>query len=633
METPTARVLKEGRYRVGASQISPYRYYYAEISPLKGLEIGGRLTEVQGVPALSAAYGNTKDKAIDLKYQFISEGKYWPAVAFGITDPNGTRVYASQYIVMNKQIYPFDFSLGLGNGRFGKKPLPSTGEGWKVEILSDTRGWLSEAQLFGGIQFTPSPKYSFMVEYSPIRFNEQTQDPAQSRYFREPVPSKINFGFRWRPFTWTEVDLSYQRGNQVGVNLSVAFDIGQPLIPLYDHPYKERPQYRSKPLDERIIRGLHSSGFADIGVINNGLELWVEAANIKYYYRTRAIEVAFRVINNLTPDTIQKIHLKLTENGIPDIELSVDREDLKDYFDGRLSEKGFSRLTETKTDVVDRLPVEKKHRRLFEYGLKPAFRTFLNDPSGYFKYRLGAEGWLDFHPWRGSSFVVGIETYPVNTVSSTNAPLSRPVRTDMIPYLQDNVVLGRLLYDQIEKFPQEIYGRIAVGLLEAQYAGLDGEIAKPFFDGQLLLGISGSLLKKREPNILFSLKQNDWMDYYRTAFINVRWNIPKVDISIDLKIGQFLAEDKGTRITVSRSFNGVILSAWYSLTDTSLFTDQFNKGYHEYGIGLTIPLRMFSGGDSRTSYSYAISPWTRDVAQDINHYNNLFDFIGGRIRR
>jgi hypothetical protein len=106
-----------------------------------------------------------------------------------------------------------------------------------------------------------------------------------------------------------------------------------------------------------------------------------------------------------------------------------------------------------------------------------------------------------------------------------------------------------------------------------------------------------------------------------------------VDISIDLKIGQFLAEDKGTRITVSRSFNGVILSAWYSLTDTSLFTDQFNKGYHEYGIGLTIPLRMFSGGDSRTSYSYAISPWTRDVAQDINHYNNLFDFIGGRIRR
>ncbi len=38
METPTARVLREGRYRFGVSQVDPYRYYYGAISPLKGLE-------------------------------------------------------------------------------------------------------------------------------------------------------------------------------------------------------------------------------------------------------------------------------------------------------------------------------------------------------------------------------------------------------------------------------------------------------------------------------------------------------------------------------------------------------------------------------------------------------------------
>jgi hypothetical protein len=43
---------------------------------------------------------------------------------------------------------------------------------------------------------------------------------------------------------------------------------------------------------------------------------------------------------------------------------------------------------------------------------------------------------------------------------------------------------------------------------------------------------------------------------------------------------------------------------------------------------LTFPLRLFKGSDSKTTYSYAISPWTRDVAQDIDHYNNLFDFMG-----
>ena len=59
--------MQEGGYRVGVSNIDPYRYYYGAISPVKGLEIDGRITEVLGVPALTAGYGNTKDKAIDRK--------------------------------------------------------------------------------------------------------------------------------------------------------------------------------------------------------------------------------------------------------------------------------------------------------------------------------------------------------------------------------------------------------------------------------------------------------------------------------------------------------------------------------------------------------------------------------------
>ena len=111
MEIPTARVLKENRYRVGASQIDPYRYYYFAISPLKGLEIDGRATEIIGVKASPgnpawSGYGNDKDKAMGIKYQFIEEGKYGPAIALGIMDPQGTRLYPSQYIVASKQLYP-----------------------------------------------------------------------------------------------------------------------------------------------------------------------------------------------------------------------------------------------------------------------------------------------------------------------------------------------------------------------------------------------------------------------------------------------------------------------------------------------------------------------------------------------
>jgi len=39
-------------------------------------------------------------------------------------------------------------------------------------------------------------------------------------------------------------------------------------------------------------------------------------------------------------------------------------------------------------------------------------------------------------------------------------------------------------------------------------------------------------------------------------------------------------------------------------------------------------MRLFEGTDSRTVYSYAVAPWTRDVAQDIDHSTTLFDFFG-----
>jgi hypothetical protein len=633
METPTARVLKEGRYRIGVSQIDPYRYYYGAVSPLKGLEIGGRITEVLDLPVSPGSaswqgYGNYKDKAVDLKYQLLPEGKWTPAFAIGLMDPHGTRLYPSQYLVMSKQIYPFDFSIGLGNGRFGKRPLPTQGEGVKLEIFEDQKTWLSDSQFFGGVEFAPSDSFSIMLEYSPIRYHEQTSDPAQKKYFPRAVPSQFNVGLRLRPYRWTEIDLSWQRGNQWGINLSVAFDLGNPLVPIYDPAYRETPAQRPKPLEERIARALYESGFMDVGVIQNGDDLLIEAENDKYFFQPRAIGVALRTLNEIVPPSIRRVRLVLLNNGIPLTAFDVLRSDIGLFEEEMITVNEFLKLSGFETDLSNARTTVRQYVKHFDYGIKPEFRTFLNDPSGFFKYRLGVSGWGGYRPWRGASLVAGLEFYPLNTVSSVNQPLSKAVRSDMVPYQQDHIVLANLLFEQIDKFRHEIYGRVAAGILEVQYAGLDGEVAKPFFDGRVMIGVSGSLVKKREAGRPFRLKENEDKDYYTTAFFNTRLNIPELEASIDLKSGQFLAGDRGTRITLSKFFNGVTLSAWYSFTDTSVFTDSFNKGYHDKGIAVTIPLRLFRGTDSRTVYRHAVSPWTRDVAQDIDHYNALFDYMG-----
>ncbi|MBI5049930.1 MAG: YjbH domain-containing protein [Nitrospirae bacterium] len=227
-----------------------------------------------------------------------------------------------------------------------------------------------------------------------------------------------------------------------------------------------------------------------------------------------------------------------------------------------------------------------------------------------------------------ASFVTGLEGYPVNTVSSANEPLSIPVRSDSVLYKREKAVLGRLMFDQIHKIKNELYGRLAGGLLEVQYAGLDTEVGIPLLKGRIMAGLSGSLVKKREPDNPFQMKDNDVKKTYSTVFVNTRLNIPEYEISIDVKAGRFLAGDDGVRITVSKFINGVIIWAWYSVTDTSVFTDTYNSGYHDKGIGVSIPLRLFKGADSRTAYNYTLSPWTRDAAQDIERYNTLFDFIG-----
>lgn len=632
IETPTARVLSEGRYRIGVSQADPYRWFYGAVSPLRGLEINGRVTEIFDTSADYGEwvnYGNYKDKAIDVKYQLIKEGKWWPAIALGLMDPHGTRKYSSQYVVFTKQLYPFDFTIGFGNGRFGKMPLPESGDSFKAEIFTDTEDWFSNSQFFGGIEFAPCDWLSLVAEYSPIRYNEQTNDPAQPVHFQNPAPSKFNFGVRLKPADWAELDITWQRGDQIGANLSFAFEIGVPIIPIYDRPYMEDDEALKSPLEKRIIRALHYIGFSNIGVNANIDEVLITAQNDKYYYTPRAIAFALRQLEPIIPVEVKQISLILTQNGIPKVQFTALRNNISLFNSEKLTADRFLGLSKTITDLYESPPLPLSRRKWLGWGIMPSASTYLNDPSGFFKYRLGAEAWVAFLPWKGGSLITGMEAYPLNNISTSNEPLSKPVRSDKVDYIDEPVSLSRLMFDQVNKFDRELYTRLSGGILEIQYAGADAEIAKPFLDGRFMMGLSGSVVKKREPGKPLGFKDNDWKDWYTTAFLNARLNIPEQEIAIELKSGQFLAGDRGTRITVSKFINGVILSAWYSFTNTSsTFDDRYNRGYHDKGIMVTIPMFLFEGSDSKTAYSFALSPWTRDVAQDIDHFNPLFDFIG-----
>jgi len=638
MEIPTARVMPENHWRIGISQVNPSRTYYGVISPLRGLEVDGRVTEILETSREMdkeefEGYGNKKDKSADFKYQFIPEGKYMPALALGIMDPSGTRLLASQYIVASKQIYPFDFTVGMGNGRFGEQPLPSADKGVEMELFTDPKQWCDDARVFAGVQFAPSEKFALMLEYCSIKYQDMSlYDVGDTEiHFDEPVPSRVNVGLRWKPLEWTQIDLTYQRGEQFGVNVAMDFDIGKPIIPIYDPAYREAPAIRLSPLEERLSAALSASGFTDIGVSVEADGLWIDVKNENYFYSPRAVAVILGIVQEIAPENIRNVSVTLTENRIPVVQLSALRTDITEWDGERLTARELLYLSRLDTGIYERPDIARKDTRLVRYGLRPIIETFLNDPSGFFKARVGLEVWTSLHPWRGASFVAALEGYPLNNISTVNEPLSIPVRSDIAEYKEQDVSLGRLMFDQVVKTSHEVHGRISGGYLEIEYAGLDGEAAFPLLDGRIMTGMSGSAVKKRDPDNPLKLAEEDGdlvKDLYRTTFWNTRLNIPELDLFFDVKAGRFLAGDLGARFTVSKFIYGVVVSAWYGITDTSKFTDDYNSGYRDSGFKVAIPLRLFKGADSRTSYSYSLSPWTRDVAQDINHYNSLFDFMG-----
>lgn len=639
METPNARIMKEGMIRIGVSQIDPYRSYWGALSPFFFLEIDGRFTEILGVPVGTTSpnwqgYGNYKDKVIDLKFQLLREGKYHPAIALGLMDPHGTRLFASQYLVASKQIYPFDFTVGFGNGRFGERPLPSSGDSVKVEMFQENSSWRREGRFFGSLQFALSEKLLFMLEYSPIKYELQP-GPYNEKHLPSPASSPINVGLRFRPWKWLEADLTYQRGNQIGGNISLSYDLNQPMIPLYDQPYREKATLRLSPVEVRILTALENLEFSNIRLRTHPPDIEIEIQNDRFYYTPRAIGMVMKALADIlggNKDYVNGlVHLILSQNGVPILAFHTQVADLIHYYREDFTLKEYLSLTRFDTTVRENLPAPVRNRSWWNWGLRPSFQPFINDPSGFFKYRLGAASWISFTPWRGGAFIAGLEGYIQNTISSVNAPAAQAVRSDAWLYKKENLNLTPLMYEHIEKFPSDIYGRLSAGFLEFQYGGMDAELARPFFGGRLMLGLSGSIVKKRDTSEVFRFKENDWQDYYKTAFFNTRLNIPELEAYVDLKSGRFLAGDKGTRIQVSKFINGVILSAWWSFTDTSMFQDNFNNGYHDKGIALTIPLRMFKGSDSRTKYSFFFSPWTRDVAQDIVHFTELFDYIGRNV--
>jgi hypothetical protein len=548
------------------------------------LEIGGVITNIRNIKVEDntywTGYGTYKDKAFFVKYQILPEMGKFPAIAVGWDDFHGTKLFDTKYFVVSKYIdygIPENITVGYAKGKL------LNGFFWGSEILLH-------------------PKWSFLVEYAPI--NKKELLGLQNL----PVKSKVNFGLKFQPKSWFQIVASYQRGNEWGININFDFPMGQNWVPHKPKVFRLTRQdveiIKKNKQTEFYKKALQRLDLDNPEVYIEGDSLVIEYSNDGYFYESVALKKALSVLQVLYFPKVRTVKVIIKDNNVPVTEVVIPGKEVNLYLLGAIDFK-----TLLKNSYFKIAPnVKPKYVQTFtrpKWKIMPKVRTFLNDPSGFFKYMVSLDLYLKEYFYNNYRLDAGVFIPLMNNISSVNKPLmSKPVRSDIAQYLGiEHPDFSVLSLSYINRLTNRSFIGVSVGYNELMFAGIGGDILYFPGDGRVVFGVGGDYVWKRDPKTPLGIK--NWT--YHDEYVSFYYRMEYPEMQFTIKAGRFLAGDKGVRFEVSRIVNGFEVGFWYTYSDTSDFTGP-NKNYHDKGVFVAIPLRMFSTKDTKVVGVYSLSP-------------------------
>jgi hypothetical protein len=628
LDMPTARLIPDWNMRFYYTWADPYGTFGATVGAMPWLEVNGRFTGISDLPtSLGSDYGDYKDKAIDVKLRLLQETDNLPALALGAADILGTGIFHSRYLVASKLVGPLDFTFGLGQG---------------ILAGEKTSGWDSSGtSFFGGGELLLTEKLSLLAEYSSLDYSNMFGLTEVSK----PGDSQWNFGLRYQPWKGGLVSLSYMRGEYFGGALSQSFAFKpQGILPWKPQPFwsagselKERARQASNEELAQIVREeIVAERFSNVRASVSDRSIWLEIENPTYLSNDKAIGRACRALVSFLPERIDWLYISLKSRDLIMLTVKMNREDFEAFLDNRLDAETlleFSTMesdgSETREAFLRQEPqasplTEAGGSKRLLYGIKPSWQTLVNDPSGFWKNKVSLLFFGSYYAWPGGFFDAAFRLTLYNDISTSNeVDEDDAVRTDSIDYLADSDPrLDVLAYDQTFDLPHSMLGRFAAGYFESEYGGFGAELFRFFGDGRWGIGLESELVWKRDIDKNFGFVDST---SYTTGFLNLYYRLfPEYGVDVGLKIGRFLAGDRGVRIDVSRTYRYFTLGAWYTYTDTDNFTNPINQDYQDKGVYLTVPFSIFKDRDVPDKLYYSMRPWTRDQGQTVSQPGFLY---------
>lgn len=664
IETPTAEALPDGTLG-GTLAYSEYaRRHNIVFQAMPRLTTALRYSRIEGVTDHNDL-GHIWDRSFDLRFQFLDEAGWRPAVAVGLQDFMGTGVYSGEYVVATKNITPtVRASVGFGWGRLAGESRwpPEPGDQGGKPNIDD---WFSgSAKPFGSITWQVNDRLSLAAEYS----NDNYMHEANG--LGEDEPGNLNLAAYYRFGQGYEVGLYTLGGDTFGAQFSFSLNPNKAPYPsgLEKAPAPVRPrpapaadpegwsgQWAQDPTAQPAIQQALSDALAKEGQLLESMALSgnraeVRIRNQRYIQQAEAIGRTARLMTRALPPSVETMVITSSADGVPTSSVTLRRSDverLENTEAGKIASAAV--LSDARPYPGDLVATEGMYPR-FRWHIGPYLDLGLFDPGEPLRYEVGAEARATYEIMPGLILAGTLRQRAFGSMDrrgpgcSSDDPTcergdhytpeeyeARPsletvngvprVRSDTRMYRSDGPTIPELTLAWYARPSDTIYTRVTAGLLERAYGGVSAEALWKPVNSPLALGIEINRVRKRDFEDVFGFRDYEVTTGHVSAYYEFAQGY-----TAQLDVGQYLAGDRGATISLTREFaNGWRIGAFATKTDLS--EDEFGEGSFDKGISISIPISWATGQPSRQRAGSTIRSLSRDGGARLNVNGRLYDKV------
>ncbi|MDF2184445.1 YjbH domain-containing protein [Grimontia hollisae] len=673
MQMPTGRMAPEGEFSLGVTVNDDYRHYHTSLQFMPWLETTIRYTQVPDLlysndPNFS---GDTEytDKGIDVKVRLWEESYWLPETSIGIRDLGGTGLFDGEYIAASKHMGSLDFTLGVGWGYIGNRGnvygnKENSRDCGRDTSYQETGGsidygrWFTGClSLFGGIEYqTPWQPLTLKLEYEGNDYQSDVIVVRSDRQIQQDSP--LNIGAVYHFGNWGDLRASFERGNTWTLGFTLKTNFNTLVQRWEDTPtprYANAAQIPTEDIDwKRVADDLDTiAGYKNTQIYTDDTSVTVVGNQAKYRNRTIAHEKAAMILAN-TGTRAATYHLQEVQAHQAVVQHDIDAAHYRavanqEYLGASVGD-ALTRVNPASARGL--LQVDNSKR--WSVSVNPSLQQSLGGSEGFYMFNVGlaagARYWLTNNLEIGGSVYVNVaDSYDKFNydVPPDGTDLKR-VRTLVRQYISDNPVrISNLQLTAFNKLGDNFYVQAYGGYLETMFAGAGGEVLYRPLNSNWAFGLDINYVAQRDPDSEFGIFTKEVHDdpvtnrRYRvqtgtptghfTTYYRPEWT-GFDDLLIKASVGQYLAEDNGVTLDISKQFDSGVIAGAY-IAKTNLSAKQFGEGSFNKGFYLSIPFDIFTVKPSASRAFINWTPLSRDGGQMQGRKYNLYQMTDARYPR